>query len=167
MSTSKDIHAEISAMRQRIAELECRQRRLRWFGLGAIGVALALFVGAMTGPSSAQGSVTVAQRIDITDPTGKQRAVLGFLEGIGPALVFYSDRGEAQMMLAGQETGPALFMYDQKRKLRIRFELNEAIGPSLVFSDPAGRERAILAVVQEAPGLSLYDAAGKPFWKTP
>lgn len=165
MSTPKHLAMEISAVRRRVAELERAQRRWRWLGLGAVVLALAL--GSMVGPTGAQGNVVVAPRIEITEPSGKRRAVLGFLEGIGPALVFYGDRGEAQMMLAGQDSGPALFMYDRNRRLRTRIEFNEAIGPSLVFTDPAGRERAILAVIQEKPGLSLYDAEAKPFWQTP
>ncbi len=167
MTMPKDVGIEIAALTRRIAGLERRQRRWNWLAAAAGGVALALILGSLTGPSSAQGNVITAQRIDIIDPAGKQRAVFGYLEGIGPALVFYTDSGQAMMMLAGQDAGPSIYMYDRKLKLRTRLELNEAIGPSLVLADPAGRERSILAVIQETPRLSLFNADGKAFWKTP
>ncbi|MFQ5955064.1 MAG: hypothetical protein ACE5JZ_08390 [Kiloniellales bacterium] len=81
--------------------------------------------------------------------------------------MFYTNEGQAQMMLTGEETGPAIYMYDASLTLRSRLQFNEAIGPSVVFSDPAGRDRAVLALIQEKPGLSLYDAEGKPIWRTP
>ena len=168
MNKPKDVRLEIAGLKRRLGELERRQRRWRWTGLiAAAGVVMALMFASMSQPSRAQGEMVAAQRIAITDAAGRQRMVLGLVDGVGPALVIYTNEGQAQMMLAGQETGPAIYMYDTKLTLRARLQLNEAIGPSLVFSDPAGRERAILALIQERPGLSLLDAEGRAIWKTP
>lgn len=168
MNKPRDVHLEIAGLKERLGELERRQRRWRWTGvIAAAGVVMALAFGSMSQPSRAQGDMIAAQRIAITDADGRQRMVLGLVDGVGPALVIYTKEGQAQMMLAGQETGPAIYMYDTNLKLRSRLQLNEAIGPSLVFSDPAGRERAILALIQERPGLSLLDAEGRAIWKTP
>ncbi len=173
MNKPKDVRLEIAGLKERLGELERRQRRWRWTGLiAAAGVVMALMFGSMSQPSGAQGDrargdTVAAQRIAITDADGRQRMVLGLVDGVGPALVIYTNEGQAQMMLAGQETGPAIYMYDTNLKLRTRLQLNEAIGPSLVFSDPAGRPRAILELIQEKPGLSLLDAEGRAIWKTP
>ncbi len=178
MNEPKDVRLEIAGLKERLGELERRQRRWRWTGLiAAAGVVVALMFGSMSQPSRAQddrdrgdrarSDMVVAQRIAITDAAGRRRMVLGLVDGVGPALVIYNNEGQAQLMLAGQETGPAIYMYDTNLKLRSRLQLNEAIGPSLVFRDPAGRERAILALIQERPGLSLLDAEGRAIWKTP
>jgi hypothetical protein len=167
MNEPEVVRNELSAALARIDRLERRQRRWAWCALGLAVAALALVVGTGIKRSTAQGNVVVARQVGITDPAGRQRAVLGFIEGVGPALVMYSERGEAQMMLAGQAIGPSIYMYDSNRTLRARLELNENIGSSLVLSDPAGRQRSILAVVQETPRLALFDAEGKAFWRTP
>ena len=168
MNKPKDVRLEIAGLKERLGELERRQRRWRWTGLiAAAGVVMALMFGSMSQPSGAQGDTVAAQRIAITDAAGRQRMVLGLVDGVGPALVIYTNEGQAQMMLAGQETGPAIYMYDTKLTLRSRLQLNEAIGPSLVFSDPAGRPRAILELIQEKPGLKLLDVEGRAIWRTP
>jgi hypothetical protein len=167
MTEPEVVRHELATARARIDRLERRQRRWAWCVLGVAVLSLALAGGAGIRGSSAQGDVVIARQVGIVDPSGRQRAVMGVVEGVGPALVFYSAQGEAQMMLAGQDVGPSLYLYDSNRKLRVRLELNEAIGPSLVLSDPAGRQRTVLAVVQETPRLSLFNVDGEAFWKTP
>ncbi len=167
MSCSDNTDCRLAVALDRISQLERGHRRWRR-GLTASVAALLAIVTMQSAPQPfAQSNVLSAQRIDITDPTGRQRAVLGFVEGVGPGLVLYGERGEAQLMVAAQESGPSIYMYDRNGTMRARLEVHDMIGPALVLNDPSGRTRSTLAVIQESPRLSMLNADGQAFWKTP
>lgn len=125
MTTTSDIES----LRKRLTAMEVRFRAASLAWLASIALIAILSVGAQQAQS--QNQIIKVRGVDVVDRHGRTRISIGF----------------------GDKDNPAMWVYDDKGKLRSFFGISSSSGrPKLTLSDENEHERAYLG----------FAAAGKP-----
>lgn len=151
-------------------DLQNRVRRLEWWNrLLVLSVAGALTLGFTSQVAPARRGtdrLVRAERLEIVDPEGRARIVVG-LDEHGSAGVMVNDSdGEARVTLLHDSEGSALFIRDAEGTIRIGVAQFADGGGGVALHGPDSRGAAVLHY-QEAGSLTFYDAEGEPTLRIP
>ncbi len=149
---------EITALRQRLDQLERSNRGLKRLGLLAfLGVGLTFLMG-QAGPGNRTPEVIEAQRFVVKDPSGRSLAALGLDRDGAPLLVLtHTDGTLAAALDVTTAKRSALTLYDKAGKSRAVMGVDPDGSPGISLNDKNESPRVGLAVAsQGSGGLVLY-----------
>jgi hypothetical protein len=101
----------------------------------------------------------------LSDEQGVIRVLCG-LDGTGPYLFFYDERGNSGVAMALVEDKPALELSNESTDACAYVGVDRD-GAALALSTPADASRVMLSALSTGPELQLRDVTGNVVWRAP